>query len=521
MNTHKQRNIMKNVGIHILALLTMAGFCAQSVAMNNPFGLNEEMGRQARFVFNDISESVERATREKKEQLQREAAERRNKKAEYEVMLRTGSEAQKQHALRELERLGKQDDRAEQHRDNVEDIGKKFADLYVKGLDTAVDMAKQAHNAGLEKEKEAIRGEMLRRGIVDAVTEAFNKFSEPKTAGAAALCALGVFGSYYGLKLGFKVLEDWYGVPELADKTTIIPLHKKIYNKLMGIEVFNKTRDDIVLNDELREFMNEYIEGTKNIIAHGGYLNHILLPGPPGTGKTLMAEVIAHELGLPSIYFAASNLLNCDTETALVRLSQLFTYAKNSSVPIVIIMDESEMIFGDRNKAASEKVSAIKNQIMGNTGTEQNNFILIALTNRVQDFDKAFKSRFNNIVEVRPPAYAQRKQILELYVNSYILNPKFKTKGSFLGRLFKGKKEKNITFDEDLFDERGIESLAKQLDGFTGRNISHLVMDIRKKALASSDAHISRDTVNQALAAMKRKVEEEHREYAPAPATVK
>ncbi len=176
-------------------------------------------------------------------------------------------------------------------------------------------------------------------------------------------------------------------------------------------------------------------------------------------------------------------------------------------------MDESEMIFGDRNKAASEKVSAIKTQIMANTGTEQSNFILIALTNRLQDFDKAFKSRFNNIVEVTAPAHAQSKQILELYVNQYIRNPKFTTKASFLGRLFKSKKTKEITFDEKLFNAQGIESLARQLEGFTGRNISHFVMDIRKKALAAPEAHISQTTVDKALTAMKRKVEEERREF--------
>ncbi len=503
----KQGNIMKNIAIRMLAMLTMIGFGFQASAMN-------PMARDMQNFADHVMHDFDHAQRQKEQERQNKAYRRENKKAEYEVMLRTGSEAQKQHAARELERLGRLDDAAEKDRADIEDLGKQAAGIYLGAVNGVVNAAQRAHEAGLEKERVAIEGEMRRRAVVDGIKEAFTQFAEPKTAASVGLCALGIFGSYYGLKFGAKVLEDWYGVPELADKTTIIPLHKQLYNKIMGIKVFNKTRADIILNDELKEFMNEYIEGTKNIISHGGHLNHVLLPGPPGTGKTLMAEVIANELGLPSIYFAASNLLNCETETALVRLAQLFTYAKNSSSPIVIIMDEAEMIFGDRNKVASEKVSAIKTQIMANTGTEQSNFILIALTNRVQDFDKAFKSRFNNIVEVAPPAHAQRKEILELYVKHYIKNPKFKTKGSFVGKLFTKEKAKTITFDEKLFNAQGIEALAKQLENFTGRNISHFVMDIRKKALASPKAHISQETVNKALATMKRKVEEERREFA-------
>lgn len=511
MNTHnKQRNIMKHLSIRMLVMLTVLGFCSQSFAMNQ--GFNPQ--RQVPDWVDQLQRDIDRAQRQKEHERQQKAARRENKKAEYEVMLRTGSAEQRQHAARELERLGRQDDAAEKDRADIEDLGKQVAGIYLNAVGGVVNAAQRAHEAGLERERVAIEGEMRRRAVVDGIKEVFTQFAEPKTAGAAGLCALGIFGAYYGLKFGARVLEDWYGVPELADKTTIIPFHKQLYNKIMGIKVFNKTRDDIILNDELRDFMNEYIEGTKNIIAHGGYLNHVLLPGPPGTGKTLMAEVIANELGLPSIYFAASNLLNCETETALVRLAQLFTYAKNSSVPIVIIMDEAEMIFGDRNKAASEKVSAIKTQIMANTGTEQSNFILIALTNRIQDFDKAFKSRFNNIVEVLPPAHAQLKQILQLYIEQYIKNPIFKTKGNLVGRLFNLKKVKTITFDANLFNEKGIETLTKQLENFTGRNVSHFVMDIRKKALASRTAHISQDTINKALAAMKRKVEEERREFA-------
>lgn len=318
-----------------------------------------------------------------------------------------------------------------------------------------------------------------------------------------------LFGTYYGIKFGFQVLEDWYRIPDLADKTTIVPWYTKMRNWLSNNKVFATTLDDVVLEPELKAFFKDYVISTKNIIKNGGHLRHLLLPGPPGTGKTLSSMAMANELGLPCIYFSASNLRNFKVEDAITKLRQLFAYAENSSVPIVVIIDESEVVFASRDKALSEETRMIMNQIMAKTGTEQCNFILVALTNRPQDFDDAFKSRFSETVYIGAPALEQRRQIVDMYVTKYIKKPLFTPKTSFLGRLRTKKGLKQITFDEAIFTEQAINSIAQRLEGFTGRDISQLMMAVRDAAYATPEVHVTQAMLDTIMA---RKIEKKRQE---------
>lgn len=318
-----------------------------------------------------------------------------------------------------------------------------------------------------------------------------------------------LFGTYYGIKFGFQVLEDWYRIPDLADKTTIGPWYTKMRNWFSSNKIFATTLDDVVLEPELKTFFKDYVVSTKNIIKNGGHLRHLLLPGPPGTGKTLSSMAMANELGLPAIYFSASNLRNFKVEDAISKLRQLFAYAENSPVPIVIIIDESEVVFASRDKALSEDTRMIMNQIMAKTGTEQCNFILVALTNRPQDFDDAFKSRFSETVHIGAPALEQRRQIVDMYVNKYIKKPTFKTKKSFLDRLRKKKNLKQVTFDEAIFTEEAISAIAQRLEGFTGRDISQLMMAVRDAAYATPKVYITQVMLDTVMA---RKIEKKRQE---------
>lgn len=318
-----------------------------------------------------------------------------------------------------------------------------------------------------------------------------------------------LFGTYYGLKFGFQVLEDWYRIPDLADKTTIVPWYAKMRNWLTKHKEFTTTLDDVVLEPELKKFFKDYVVSTKNIIKNGGYLRHLLLPGPPGTGKTLSSMAMANELGLPAIYFSASNLRNFKVEDAISKLRNLFAYAENSPVPIVIIIDEAEVVFASRDKALSEETRMVMNQIMGKTGTEQCNFILVALTNRPQDFDDAFKSRFSETVHIGAPAFEQRRQIVDMYVNKYIKNPIFKPKTSFLDRLRKKKELKKLTFDEAIFTDPAITAITQRLEGFTGRDISQLMMAVRDAAYAATEIHITQAMLDTVMA---RKIEKKRQE---------
>lgn len=372
---------------------------------------------------------------------------------------------------------------------------------------------KQDHQERLKTiESEANKDGMIRSAAVTTRLW-LNDLSDPTKLPSLMLKVGGLsaalFGTYYGIKFGFQVLEDWYRIPDLADKTTIVPWYTKMRNWLSNNKVFATTLDDVVLEPELKTFFKDYVVSTKNIIKNGGHLRHLLLPGPPGTGKTLSSMAMANELGLPAIYFSASNLRNFKVEDAITKLRQLFAYAENSPTPIVIIIDESEVVFASRDKALSEETRMIMNQIMAKTGTEQCNFILVALTNRPQDFDDAFKSRFSETIYIGAPALEQRRQIVDMYVTKYIKKPLFTPKTSFLGRLRKKKDLKQITFDEAIFTEQAIRIIAQRLEGFTGRDISQLMMAVRDAAYATSEVHVTQAMLDTVMA---RKIEKKRQE---------
>lgn len=320
-------------------------------------------------------------------------------------------------------------------------------------------------------------------------------------------------GAYYGIKFLAHVAEDLYRVPALAEKTTILPLYSQLYNWLFNVETFDVTLDDVILTKELEGFFRGFVRSTKNTIENGGYCRHLLLPGPPGTGKTMMSFALANELALPAIYFNAGKLSNCSVEDALVRIEKLFTYAEHSPVPVVIIIDESEVIFKHRNSPdLTEKTRLIMNDIMAKTGTEQNNFILIALTNRPDDFDAAFKSRFSETIYINPPSVEQRKDMLEKYIDQYLVNPIFKSKKSWRN-LFKKAETKNnkIVIGKDVFSAQMIEELAQKIDGFSGRDISQMVLGIREEAYAQNNPTVDRELVDTVVA---RKIEKKRKEVA-------
>jgi hypothetical protein len=303
-----------------------------------------------------------------------------------------------------------------------------------------------------------------------------------------------VVGTYYGLKFTYQVVEDWYKVPELADKTTLVGFATKLWRFIADEEVFNTTLEDVVLNPALTEKFKNLVESTKNIIENGGNLGHYLFPGPPGTGKTTLGLAIAGELGIDAIYFNAGKLRNCALEISLRRLDQMFKNAENGSRPLLIIIDEAEVIFKHRDsKDLSEDTKMVQNFIMARMGTPQNDFMVIALTNKPELFDPAFISRFqNHIIEILPPTLEQRTQMVEMYIKKYLVNPTFKPKMGWFDRLFSDADPVVPTIDEDAFTTDRIGQIALKIDGFTGRDINNLFMDIYSAAAATPDMHITK-----------------------------
>jgi Holliday junction DNA helicase RuvB len=63
--------------------------------------------------------------------------------------------------------------------------------------------------------------------------------------------------------------------------------------------------EDFVGQRALKEQLSVFIEAAR---ARGEALDHVLLAGPPGLGKTSLAQIVAHELGVPFVQTAGPAL---------------------------------------------------------------------------------------------------------------------------------------------------------------------------------------------------------------------
>ncbi|HRN77952.1 MAG TPA: AAA family ATPase [Candidatus Dependentiae bacterium] len=390
------------------------------------------------------------------------------------------------------------------------ETNKALNDIQAGGAKTLVDMG-QAGVAVLRKFGEetaerqtkvqvaAAQGYQTRKGMVESVEKVMEVFTNTNTRNKAVvfltLGTLGTVGTFYGLKFGFQVLNDWYNTPELAEKTSLLPWYKKLFGKTTQSVALS----DVIFNAKLKTETDELAHILQNTVNNNGYFEHVLLYGAPGTGKTLLATALADNCGLEYIYFAASAFEDHTTEEAVRKVKQLFNFAKASRKKLMIIIDESEMIFQSRQSgiALSEKMSAVRTEIMGRMGTPQKDFMIIALTNRPGEFDKAFDSRFTTQIEVSAPAAEQRKQILELYIN----------------KLLASQGETDIK-QHPLFTQAYINQINSKLNNFVGRDIFNLVVAIQNAVNATEDKKITKDLVDRIVERKIAQKQKDHKNYA-------
>jgi len=146
----------------------------------------------------------------------------------------------------------------------------------------------------------------------------------------------------------------------------------------------------------------------------------VLFYGAPGTGKTETVYQIAREAGreimLVDISKSKSSWFGESEKLIKKVFADYAEYVKESKLCPILVFNEADGIFSKRKDVGSSSIAQTENAIQNIILQELENFsgILIATTNLVSNFDKAFERRFLYKIKFSKPDSQVRAQIWKL-----------------------------------------------------------------------------------------------------------
>lgn len=248
---------------------------------------------------------------------------------------------------------------------------------------------------------------------------------------------------------------------------------------------------DVVGMDKVKERLKEEIidpisnpEQAKidfdeyNIVLPKGYIFY----GPPGCGKTYIAKALAAESGLDMYLMDVSKIGSKFINETSNNVESTFRFlkdeAKRIQKPVLLFMDEVDSLAMSRKfnlGSSGENEKTVSTLLKLVEDARDNNIIIIAATNRYDDLDEAFKSRFDGHVYFSLSDGAQIKNLLKSLLSS-------RKKGLNLAQS-----------DEQL------EILSKMLIGYSNRSITFFVDEASKLARKNNRRDITFEDVKDVI----------------------
>lgn len=516
----------KHLGLLLLGLTTIFQTCAMDALLqyaanaDNLHRIGDVLGGGAEWVGNIAGRAFEGTARA----INNAIAERQRQiNEEYERLIQTqrnilnsefASPAEKEIARQEIERL---------HREQAEKRN-EVTQVAISFLEKGVALADKVANLSVDEIERARRADEQRQQAVEVArvqaqeegramlqrVDRILDFVKDKPYLIVGIAA-GIFGSYFVLKHGTQYVADQYRIPTLAQETSLLSLRGKFKNWLLDIHPASDLKE-VKMTEEMSERMSESALGLQRMVENGSILQNKLFYGPPGCGKTEYARRLARFSGMDYIYFSASAIEKFPIEQATKEISDLFTYAEAASKPLLIIADECELIFANRAAmfnantptSLNEKRIAINNQFLTYLSRGSDKYLVIGLTNFPDQIDEAFLSRCDEKVFFDAPDAHLRKEILDLYVDKYLVQAKHlpqDKKGFFsrLSNIFNKKKPKRVTLEENPLSEETISDIAHKFDWWTGRDIEKFIISLETAARATDTCSITPELVKKVL----------------------
>lgn len=318
-------------------------------------------------------------------------------------------------------------------------------------------------------------------------------------------------------RLSTAIIEARLGKPSLiretSRKTSVKDLLKtpfqRMYEQILVRGRFMPTSavqrekdilDGIFINPQLEMNLKTLAHSIVNRKKHYAPFRNLLLYGPPGTGKTMFAKSLAKHSGMDYAILTGGDIGPLGKD-GVTELHKLFDWASTSSNGVMLFMDEADAFLRKRTtEKISEDMRNSLNALLYRTGSASYNFMLVLASNTPDQLDRAIHDRLDEIVEFDRPGEKQRLQMLYHYLLEYCsptltFRKKMQNYIKYPRTLIFKRTEIGMKGIEDEF----IEKIAKQIEGFSGREIYKLVIAWHDAAFNKPNAILTTELMENVL----------------------
>ncbi|OQR99070.1 ATPase family AAA domain-containing protein 3A [Achlya hypogyna] len=309
------------------------------------------------------------------------------------------------------------------------------------------------------------------------------------TVMSLSLLALGVYTAKVSTSVTGRYIEARLGKPSLVRETSRRSALQVATNPIPSIKralrlgAPSDALAGVVLEPKLDERLRSVAVSTFNTKKNRAPFRHLLLHGPPGTGKTLFAKALAKHSGLEYAILTGGDVAPLGRE-GVTEIHKLFDWASHSRRGLLLFVDEADAFLQKRSNAVmSEDMRNALNAFLYRTGEASDKFMIVFASNQPEQFDWAINDRIDEMVEFQLPGLDERVRMLQQYVDKYLLKSNSKAKQIVV---------KDIEYDDFV-------SVAKRIDGFSGREISKLVIAFQAAAYGSASSEFNKVLMEEVL----------------------
>lgn len=178
----------------------------------------------------------------------------------------------------------------------------------------------------------------------------------------------------------------------------------------------------------LPEVIAADIKGIINAVNHHVGINKFLFEGAPGTGKTESAKQVARLLAR-SLYIVDFNQL-IDSKMGQTAKNIAIVFNEINRMPntsrVVILLDEIDAIAMDRvNSNDIREMGRATSGILRALDNVNPEIVVIATTNLYEKFDRAFKRRFDSVINFDRYTKQDLSEVAEILLNIDLKNFKY------------------------------------------------------------------------------------------------